>query len=567
MKEYRPSFLKINFFLLISAFLWAFYVTSWITEDAFISFRVIDNLINGHGPRWNIDERVQVFTHPLWMFLLLPITMLFGDPYWAAIGLSAACLLFFLAVALRILDGINFFSLVILLCFLSSRAFIDFSSSGLENPLTHVLLAVFFLAWKFNKKNYFILFLLFSFLYLNRPDSVIFAAAPLIYLIHSDFCTQKKFELRHNLCLAALGLIPMVCWLLFSFIYYGAFFPNTAIAKVQNGLSILESAKQTWGLINYSIRNDPGTVAFIAIGVCFGFFDRKYLSFSFGILLYFIYLFYVGGDYMAGRFLTAPLVVSLLIIGSTIPRIIASNRNYKYYALVLALVFLATKAEAHFFLKNYDGSYIDENGIADERSFYYQNLGVRPTLLHGTWLRHDFLREGMNLRRQNEKYFIKCNIGMTPYAAGAKYVFIDPLALSDGFIARLPAAVGGRVGHYERSLPAGYLESRISYKNMMDDPALRRLWDDTHIVFRGEIFTKERFLALFRLNFRKELYSLKIKDRSNIIFNGAVYKKTKNTCLGQKADVTIDASKMQIIKKQTYSFKEPSPTQRPPEFE
>ncbi len=144
MKKYRPSFLKINFFLLISAFLWAFYVTSWITEDAFISFRVIDNLINGYGPRWNIDERVQVFTHPLWMFLLLPITMLFGDPYWAAIGLSAACLLFFLAVALRILDGINFFSLVILLCFLSSRAFIDFSSSGLENPLTHVLLAVFF---------------------------------------------------------------------------------------------------------------------------------------------------------------------------------------------------------------------------------------------------------------------------------------------------------------------------------------------------------------------------------------------------------------------------------------
>lgn len=65
-------------------------------------------------------------------------------------------------------------------------------------------------------------------------------------------------------------------------------------------------------------------------------------------------------------------------------------------------------------------------------------------LLYGTWLRHNAFREGLNLRDYTGKYLVRCNVGMTPYAAGADYVFIDPLALTDGFIARLPAtAVAG----------------------------------------------------------------------------------------------------------------------------
>ena len=38
----------------------------------------------------------------------------------------------------------------LLVCFavlLSSKAFIDYSTSGLENPLTHLLLLVFFWGW------------------------------------------------------------------------------------------------------------------------------------------------------------------------------------------------------------------------------------------------------------------------------------------------------------------------------------------------------------------------------------------------------------------------------------
>ena len=83
MQQSSIFWLRAWFFLLLLMFGWVFYVTAWVTEDAFITFRVIENLLNGYGPRWNIDERVQVFTHPLWMFLLVPIVAVCGDPYWA----------------------------------------------------------------------------------------------------------------------------------------------------------------------------------------------------------------------------------------------------------------------------------------------------------------------------------------------------------------------------------------------------------------------------------------------------------------------------------------------------
>ena len=43
---------------------------AWITDDAFITFRVVEQLLAGHGPVYNVGERVQVFTHPLWFLVL-----------------------------------------------------------------------------------------------------------------------------------------------------------------------------------------------------------------------------------------------------------------------------------------------------------------------------------------------------------------------------------------------------------------------------------------------------------------------------------------------------------------
>ena len=38
------------------------FCTAWLTEDAFITFRTVDNFINGYGLTWNTGERVQAYT-------------------------------------------------------------------------------------------------------------------------------------------------------------------------------------------------------------------------------------------------------------------------------------------------------------------------------------------------------------------------------------------------------------------------------------------------------------------------------------------------------------------------
>jgi hypothetical protein len=48
----------------------------WACEDAYISFRYVENLLDGHGLVYNIGERVEGFTHPLWLLLITPPTAL-----------------------------------------------------------------------------------------------------------------------------------------------------------------------------------------------------------------------------------------------------------------------------------------------------------------------------------------------------------------------------------------------------------------------------------------------------------------------------------------------------------
>lgn len=42
----------------------------WTCDDAFIGFRVIENVLAGFGPIYNVGERAEVYTNPLWMLVL-----------------------------------------------------------------------------------------------------------------------------------------------------------------------------------------------------------------------------------------------------------------------------------------------------------------------------------------------------------------------------------------------------------------------------------------------------------------------------------------------------------------
>ncbi|MER3484798.1 MAG: hypothetical protein C4345_01265, partial [Chloroflexota bacterium] len=46
------------------------YRRRWVTEDAFIDVRVVQHLLAGYGPVFNVGERVEAYTSPLWIALL-----------------------------------------------------------------------------------------------------------------------------------------------------------------------------------------------------------------------------------------------------------------------------------------------------------------------------------------------------------------------------------------------------------------------------------------------------------------------------------------------------------------
>jgi arabinofuranosyltransferase len=109
---------------------------AWISDDAFITLRTVRNLVEGEGLRWNLHERVQGFTHPLWMFLLAFAYSLTHEPMAAglllSLGLSLATL-YLVAFRLRLPAPA---ALLAMAGLVSSKSFVDYSTSGLENPLT-----------------------------------------------------------------------------------------------------------------------------------------------------------------------------------------------------------------------------------------------------------------------------------------------------------------------------------------------------------------------------------------------------------------------------------------------
>jgi len=59
-----PLFMAIMLFAIVLVY------SAWLHDDAYITFRTVDNFVNGYGLTWNVSERVETYSNPLWMFLV-----------------------------------------------------------------------------------------------------------------------------------------------------------------------------------------------------------------------------------------------------------------------------------------------------------------------------------------------------------------------------------------------------------------------------------------------------------------------------------------------------------------
>ena len=479
--------------------------TAWLSDDAFITLRTLDNLRHGFGLSYNPGERVMGFTHPLWALLVFVPMALGASAYAAAMGVSLTCALLAAVVVARA-AATGFLSAAALWFLSLSSAYVDYSTSGLENPLTHLLLALFFMRGMRSKPGDSPLgtFLLAGLVVLNRMDCGLLVLPALLREVLERRSGARLpvslRPLRRWLGPAALGFSPLAAWLVFAVVYYGFPFPNTAYAKLNLHIPAAAMARQGGWYFLDSLRHDPVTLFLIAAAIVLALRRRSPSSVpaALGMMLYLLYVERIGGDFMSGRFFSAPFLVSVVFLAGEGLAHVSPRASIALVAFtsVLGLAFVPG-----LFVKEKRERW-GKNGIANERLWYGVVTRLTLNLREPTYRQQTFFKQGDRAGRNRQRVAVEGSIGMFGFAAGPGVHVIDTNALTDPLLSRIPFSAGWhfRIGHFHRTVPAGYERTIRDGQNELVDPCLHDYYDLLSPVIHGPIFTAARFRAIASLN-------------------------------------------------------------------
>jgi hypothetical protein len=248
---------------LLMAFSGALWPT-WLSDDAFISFRYAQNLAQGHGLVYNLGERVEGYTNFLWTMLAATVLALGGEivfyTYLAGVLIGMALLLVTFSVGQRLCNNVcgllaalvvatsqsvllytargggletGFFALLTLTacyCFLVARSPHAFALSG----------ALFALTALTRPEGLLLFGLTLGYLLLplyQRDTAALPHEGPGVRAIANTVLLHRKLRSAHAVVFAlafALIFVPYFGW---RFSFYGDLLPNTFYAKTGGGIS------------------------------------------------------------------------------------------------------------------------------------------------------------------------------------------------------------------------------------------------------------------------------------------------------------------------------------------
>ncbi|HEX8281403.1 MAG TPA: hypothetical protein VF551_08500 [Chthoniobacterales bacterium] len=490
--------------------------SAWLSEDAYIGYRSIDNLLNGYGFRWNTSERVQVFTDPLKLLIFAVFYAITHELFVTTIVISilwsfAAAILLVTRIASSSAAGV-----AALAALVSSRAFIDYTTSGLDNPLNYLLaaaFAVYFFRGPITLKTFQFAVFFASLAAFNRLDVILIFSPPVAYAAWVLF-RRDKLAPRVLLKAAFIYSAPLWGWLLFSTIYYGFTFPNTYYGKLYIGVP--KSELRVQGLLYYinSINFDPLTLIVIGLGVSVAVASRdgRLIAGAVGVLLYLLYIVNIGGDFMSGRFFSLPFFCAVVFL---VQRPAVRTTWIGLAVLFVAIGLLAQRPallndESYRANKVVDfsgmdpNSVIDRRGIADERGSFYHESGLLPLARRKQFTPTHWwaATAAPDVRAKGRQIVVFGNIGFFGFHAGPDVHIVDYFGLGDPLLSKLPIihAAEWRVGHYARSIPDGYIESIQKRKNRIVNPKVHELYDVVRTLAKGRIWSGKRFREIVKIN-------------------------------------------------------------------
>ncbi|MDC1068722.1 hypothetical protein OAQ99_06160 [Candidatus Kapabacteria bacterium] len=486
---------KLVNIILIVLFVYVWVINAWVSDDAHITFRSIEQLFAGNGLVFNIGERVQTFTHPLWLLVHLPFRLLTENLYIINVFLSFIFSFATVALILKYCDN-SVSRIVIIISLLFSKTFIDYTSSGLENPLSYFLISILFLTQfnKFTVSKKFQIPMISSLLVLCRPDYLILV---LPFIIYDLFINKNK------LINIIIGLSHLLLWELFSLIYYGSPIPNTMISKFNTGIDRTELISYGLKYFKESFIFDP-TIILIFFPILLSLKQNKKLIFKnfviISILLYLIGVLYAGGGFMSGRFISITVLMSLLLLID-----IKLKSKISYLLLGLPIILSIFSFTHTFkFAKHVDNKLgVIHNDISDERLVYFDELGFINKQFNNAKHEWEYFGEKISKGAYGDSLFIYSVMGLLPYNAGVDKHFIDFLGLCDPLLSRFPLSkqYNFRQGHIRRSLPLGYIESILLDSNKIENEKISTFYNDLKYISSSNIFDIERLNKIWKINF------------------------------------------------------------------
>ena len=510
---------------------------AWLSDDALITLRTALNITHGWGPGFNATESVQAYTHPLWFLLWVTIGVLTDQWVWGI--LLAGVFLTAGAVAVLVWRTQSIARIILLTGMLIfSNGFIEYSTSGLENPLAYLSVAIGFALsvslFTGRERTWWLLPLLtgvaFAAVFLTRFDLLVLIAPVGLLLVYTQRWNWKVIAVA-----AGAFSVPAIIWFSWSWITYHTWLPNTFVAKRNVDIPQLELAVQGFRYFYISFEHDPIILILLVFGILGGFIFGNLLmrAWTLGIVLYFVYVISIGGDFMASRFMAVPALVGALVLAS-IPLRKSDVKHQKSVesssgnpwvtpgVAVIALTFLVggsalagatpvalanNQAPRWEFEQNTNAGVSDERGfyvangkglkeLLDKLSLAYTNPDIAP-LGDGSGLNRS-LRE-INKAAQNwpindggfsrpSEVGVFCGgLGYLGIATGPITHLVDSCALTDRFLAEQPFTpmepFAWRTGHLSRPVPDGYVQAvATGDPREISDPQLAfeldQLWRD-----------------------------------------------------------------------------------------
>ncbi|MEZ5489704.1 MAG: hypothetical protein R3F50_05220 [Gammaproteobacteria bacterium] len=510
-------FYPLAILLLLSV---VFFLNGWVSEDAYINFRVIEQLFGGQGLVWNPGERVQVFTSPLWLLVTAASRLFSSHLYANVIVLSYVLFLGSLAFLWKLFES-TFSWLACCSLLLISSSFFDYTTSGLEYPLIYFLLTVFVFLYLSGCRQHITraslhrLVLVFALLLLTRHDLLMLCLPAFLYYL---WRASREFRARELLLICIIYSAPFWLWTGFSLLYFGFPFPNTAYAKLGTGLEFVDLVREGLRYLLDLARWDSISAVVLLAAAGLGLTGRKpalaYLAV--GIALSVLYVIYAGGDYMRGRFFAPAFLVAAVLVCYQLAPLLADRKAQAGWLLawlMYAVFYYHTPIASDFnhrtktwleWAADWEAS---RSGIVDARGihsavsslgFYFGRDPNEP------FPGGPYPADARAANESGEPVIVYGAIGMFGYFIQPGTVVVDDMALADPLLSRLPVSSDWRVSHYPRTLPTGYLESLASGTNQIKDANLKEYYQHLVTITQGrQLFSLDRLktIVLFNLGY------------------------------------------------------------------